>query len=99
MRFLNSKSLQKGSFWFAVFLHVLIFLFFSYVWIHQKRSEPTEDYIRSYAYQESLQKPVQQNETQKNQPTEDVQKKDIPTSKDGIEKPVFDTRNMHFNQA
>lgn len=94
------KSLQKWSFWFAVLLHFLIFLFFSYVWIHHTRPEANkEEYIRSYAYQESLQKAVSHHEPQKNQPPTEFQKKEMPTSKNGIEKPIFDPREVHFNEA
>jgi TonB family protein len=99
MRMEQVRSLQKWSFWFAAILHLLIFLFFSYVWVQQvKRQENAETYIPSYAYQESAQKTVEQT-TPKNQPAKEIPKKDIPTSKNGIEKPVFDQREVRFNQV
>ncbi len=93
------RSLQKWSFWFAVLLHLLIFLFFSYVWVHQVKHQDNADiYIPSYAYHESAQKAVEQN-IPKNQPAKEVPNKKIPTSKYGIEKPVFDQREVRFNQV
>lgn len=100
MRVEQVRSLQKWSFWFAVLLHFLIFLFFSFGWMHQtKRQDDADLYIPSYAYHESMQKRVEQNITPKNNPAKEEPKKDIPTSKNGIEKPIFDQRQVHFNQV
>ncbi len=98
MRMEQVRSLQKWSFWFAALLHVLIFLFFSYVWIHQSKPlDHADTYIPSYAYHESAQKSAEQN-IPKNQPAKETPHKDVPTSKNGIEKPVFD-RDVRFNQV
>lgn len=100
MRVEQVRSLQRWSFWFAALLHGLIFLFFSFGWIHQmKKEDNAELYIPSYAYHESAQKPVEQNITPKNNPAKEEPKKDIPISKNGIEKPVFEQREVRFNQV
>ncbi len=97
MRIDQVKSLRDWSFWLAVLLHFLIFLFFSYVWIHQTKSQDNqESYIRSYAYHESAQKPAEQNNRAA---AKEIFKKEVPTSKYGIEKPIFDQREVRFNQA
>lgn len=96
---MQSRDLQKWSFWFAALLHLLIFLFFSYVWIHQtKREDTAEQYIPSYAYHESAQKAAEKN-IPKNQPAKEIPEKKTPTSKYGIEKPVLDQREVRFNQV
>lgn len=91
------KSLQKWSFWVAALLHLLVFIFFSYVWVHQViKQDKADNYIPAYAYHESAQTMQQKNV--KNTPVEEVIKKNIPTSKNGIEKPVFDQKEIRFNQ-
>ena len=94
------KVLQNVSFFLAALLHLLIFLFFSYVWLHQATRQETKDtYIPSYAYKESHQQSAEQKLTKKNIPTPEVIKKDVPTSQYGIEKPVLDPKQVHFNQV
>lgn len=96
---MHSKTvniLQKSSLWLALLLHVLLFFSLSYVWVYQYKSEEKPpEYIPSYAYHEEKSASVQQNKTifQK------TPKKNIPTSKDGVEKPVFNPREIRFNQV
>jgi len=99
MRMGQVNALQKWSFWFAMLLHLLIFLFFSYVWVRQNKPlENADTYIPSYAYQESAQKAVEQNIPNK-QPAKEIPNKKVPTSKYGIEKPIDDQREVRFNQV
>jgi TonB family protein len=103
---MQQVRLQNWSFLFAAFLHLLVFLFFSYGWIHQqKKNEDKENlYIPSYAYQEAAHTTAQKTVTPKtppikDAPAKDTQKKEVPVSKHGIEKPVFDQREVSFNEV
>lgn len=88
------SSLPRWSFWLALILHVLFFLFLSSMWILKKNEEekPAETFIPSYAYHESSHAAAFQ-ETAKELP-----QKTIPTSKNGIEKPVFNAKTQRFNK-
>lgn len=95
MRIQIANAIQKYSFWLAVLLHLLFFLGVSYVWITHNivEEKPAATYIPSYAYHESSSAAAfQQSSTQTPQ-------KEIPTSKSGIQKPVFNTRSVRFNQV
>jgi TonB family protein len=75
-------------------LHLLFFLGLSYVWVFQsKPEEKSPDYIPSYAYHEKSSSAAFQ---EKSAPTPN---KTIPTSKNGIQKPDFNTRSTKFNQV
>ena len=93
MRDRITNAVIRNSFWLAMLLHLLFFLSMSYVWISQATSEekPAE-YIPSYAYHESSSAAFEQ----KSAPTP---QKAIPTAKNGIQKPVYNTRLMRFNQV
>lgn len=89
-----ARTLQKSSFfWLALLLHLLVFMSVSMVWVSQAKPEEKPDlYIPSYAYHEDKSAAAfQQKSVQK-------QEEVVPTSKNGINKPVFNQREVRFNQ-
>lgn len=74
-------------------LHILFFLSISYVWVFHPE-EPPATYIPSYAYNENSSSASYEQKSVAETP-----KKQVPVSKNGIEKPVFDSRTTRFNQV
>ena len=64
------------------------------MWILQKKTEekPADTFIPAYAYHESSHAAAFQEKAKP------IPQKTIPTSKNGIEKPVFNTRAQQFNK-
>ena len=88
-----TSALPRLSFWLAMILHVLFFFLLSSMWIlHQTKEEiPAETFIPSYAYHESSHAAFEEK-------AKPLPQKNIPTSKNGIEKPIFNTRAQRFNK-
>ncbi len=101
-------NFQRLSFLCAAILHLLVFLFFSYVWIDYKKVEKTSNsYIPSYAYHESASKsaskpaakPAPQLHPTKETPKDEPPKPELPISKHGIEKPMSKPREVRFDEV
>jgi protein TonB len=91
-----TKTLQRNSFWLALLLHLLIFFIFAIFLIPKKMlDENRELTIPSFLYQESTETPIAHSEAPKQKRLE---KKKIPVSENGIEKPVTEHAPQELNQ-
>ncbi len=91
-----TRTLQKNSFWLAMFLHILIFFIFTLFLLPKKiNDESRELTIPSFLYHESKETPIAHSESP-NKPM--IEKKKMLTSPDGIEKPITERPPQELSQ-
>src|SRR5665213_1894464 len=95
----HSEILQKHCLWLSLLIHFL--LFGGYVFkfyalaLPIKQDEPMPSYVPSYVEQSKVQTPAEPTQVAKQEePKKPIEKKPLAAAKNGIEKPVSQTKQV-----